>query len=454
MLYYSTNKISKPVSLSQAVLKGLAIDGGLYMPERIPKLSDSFFQSLHGMGLHDIATEVVSSFLSDDVAIADLKVMATETLSFDIPLVEVEPGIFSLELFHGPTMAFKDVGARFMSRLMAYLHHGSNDNNKGQTAEIPGQSSAADSNDPQPLKVVVATSGDTGSAVAAGFFDVDGIEVYVLFPRKKVSPLQQKQITTWGRNIHAIEVDGTFDDCQRLAKQVLNDDLLNNKYLLTSANSINIARLIPQAIYYFYAAAQLKDPDLPLVFSVPSGNFGNLTAGLLASIMGLPVRQFIAATNINDVVPEYATRGLYRPRPSMQTISNAMDVGDPSNFARMLELFNHDHHNFCESIYTCSFTDEQTLKTIEKVYRQTGYMMDPHGAVAYMGLKKYLSAHAHPTNMIFLETAHPAKFSESIEGVVGEIPLPPQLQQVKDKAEHFVSIPNELEALKAIIAAE
>ena len=440
------------MALSQAVLKGLARDGGLFMPERIPTLDISFIQSLRGMGLHEIATKVVSSFLSDDVPREELHAMAVETLNFDIPLVEVEPGIFALELFHGPTMAFKDVGARFMSRLMAYLHHRNRGGIMVSGSVTQGQASKNDLKELQPLKVVVATSGDTGSAVAAGFYDVDGIEVYVLFPKKKVSPLQQKQITTWGKNIHAIEVDGTFDDCQRLAKKVLNDELLNNQYLLTSANSINIARLIPQAIYYFYAAAQLKDPGLPLVFSVPSGNFGNLTAGILASAMGLPVKQFIAATNINDVVPEYASQGLYRPRPSLQTISNAMDVGDPSNFARMMELFDHDHHTFCNAIYTCAFTDEQTLETIKQTYQQTGYMMDPHGAVAYMGAKQYLSAHAHPTNMVFLETAHPAKFLESIEGVVGEIPLPPQLQLVKDKKEHFVSIPNDLQALKEEIS--
>ena len=424
------------------------------MPERIPTLDASFIHSLHGMGLHDIATEVVSSFLSDDVSRDDLQAMATETLSFDIPLVEVEPGLFALELFHGPTMAFKDVGARFMSRLMAYLHHRSIDGSIEGKSGSQDQGSKSNQKDPQPLKVVVATSGDTGSAVAAGFYDVDGMEVYVMFPKKKVSPLQQKQITTWGKNIHAIEVDGTFDDCQRLAKQVLNDKLLNEQYLLTSANSINIARLIPQSIYYFYAAAQLKDPDLPLVFSVPSGNFGNLTAGLLASAMGLPVKQFIAATNINDVVPEYASRGLYQPRKSLQTISNAMDVGDPSNFARMMELFDNDHYSFCNAIYTCAFTDEQTLNIIKQTYRQTGYMMDPHGAVAYMGAKQYLSAHNHPTNMVFLETAHPAKFSESMQGVVGDIPLPSQLQLVKDKKEHFVSIPNDLQALKKVITAE
>jgi threonine synthase len=405
-----------------------------------------------------------------------------DALDFDIPLVEVEPGIYSLELFHGPTMAFKDVGARFMSRLMAYLHDGSihaavssnadHDDrdpgvrsHRGDRPEIgnlgqavghskateKAESMAADRRDQRPLKVVVATSGDTGSAVAAGFHDVPGIEVYVLFPKGKVSPLQQKQITTWGGNICAIEVNGTFDDCQRLAKLVLGDEELNKQYLLTSANSINIARLIPQSIYYYYAVARLKTSGLPVVFSVPSGNFGNLTAGLLASATGLPVQQFIAATNVNDVIPEYTTSGLYRPRKSLQTISNAMDVGDPSNFARLMELFDNDHQRFCRSIYACAFTDEQTLAVIDKVYQKTGYLMDPHGAVAYMGARLYAATRNHSANMVFLETAHPAKFSGSIEAVVGKVPLPPQLQLVKDKQEYYVSMGNDVEALSKIL---
>jgi threonine synthase len=368
MKYYSTNKKSDPVSLERAVLKGLAADGGLYMPERIPVLDQSFFQALHGMPLHEIAKKVVSAFLLEDVPAAVLDEMVVETLNFDIPLVEVAPGMYSLELFHGPTMAFKDVGARFMSRLMGYLHTaGKNSGTRHDDAMASGMS---DQEDNRPLKVVVATSGDTGSAVAAGFFDVAGIEVYVLFPKGMVSPLQQKQITSWGKNIHAIEVEATFDDCQRLAKQVLGDKELNERYLLTSANSINIARLIPQSIYYFYAAAQVPDPSLPLVFSVPSGNFGNLTAGLLAAAMGLPVARFVAATNVNDVVPEYCESGAFNARKSVQTISNAMDVGDPSNFARMMELFSGNHAQFCKSIYACAFTDQQTLAVIDQVLRK------------------------------------------------------------------------------------
>ncbi len=447
MHYYSTNKKSEPVSLSDAVLKGLAADGGLYMPEYIPVFDPSFFTAFRGMDLPEIGTHVVSAFLSEDVPEDVLSEMVTDTLDFDIPLVEVEPHIYSLELFHGPTMAFKDVGARFMSRLMAYLHRISTKEGKTST----GRGGGAYDADRRPLKVVVATSGDTGSAVAAGFYNVPGIEVYVLFPRGKVSPLQQKQITTWGGNVHALEVDGTFDDCQRLAKAVLADKKLREQYLLTSANSINIARLIPQSIYYFYAAAQVGDPSLPLVFSVPSGNFGNLTAGLLAYRMGLPIKQFIAATNRNDVVPQYADSGVYRPRPSLQTISNAMDVGDPSNFVRMMEFFNNDHHAFCSAIYTCAFTDQHTLDVIKEVVDRTGYLMDPHGAVAYMGARMFLSAWKRPTNMVFLETAHPAKFAGAIESVVGEVTLPPQLKAVQDKPEQFVSIGNDVEALTQIL---
>lgn len=399
------------------------------MPERIPVLDASFFSFLRGMGLHDIAKRVVSAFLSEDVHATVLEDMVVDTLNFDIPLVEVEPGIFALELFHGPTMAFKDVGARFMSRLMAYLHR----------------------EDERPLKVVVATSGDTGSAVAAGFHKVPGIDVYVLFPAGKVSPLQQKQITTWGGNIHAIEVDGTFDDCQHLAKQVLGDRELNQRCLLTSANSINIARLIPQMIYYFHAVARVGNPEKPLVISVPSGNFGNLTAGLMAVKMGLKVERFVAATNCNDVVPEYYESGVFRPRSSMQTISNAMDVGNPSNFARMTDLFGNSHSSFSDSIFACGFTDKQTLEAIFDVYNRTGYLMDPHGAVALLGGRRYLSMLSHPTKMIFLETAHPAKFSEAIAEIVGEVPLPPQLQAVKDKIEQFVSISKDISSLKSIL---
>jgi threonine synthase len=430
MFYYSTNKNSPPVSLPYAVLKGLADDDGLYMPERIPLLDKEFFGSLHKMSLQDIAHTVASAFIEDDVPGDILKGMVDETLNFEIPLVQIDKNIYSLELFHGPTMAFKDVGARFMSRLMSWLQR----DNKRK------------------LKVVVATSGDTGSAVASGFYDVPGIDVYVLFPKGKVSPLQQKQITTWGKNICAIEIDGTFDDCQKLAKQVLADKDLKHSFLITSANSINIARLIPQSFYYFWAVAQLADPNKPLVFSVPSGNFGNLTAGLLANTMGLEAERFIASTNINDVVPKYYETSVYTPRPSMQTISNAMDVGNPSNYARLQELFNNSHPEFCEKIYACAFTDDQTREIIESVLSKFNYLTDPHGAVAYMGAQEYLQKVNPEANIIFLETAHPAKFPETLNIYRKNYNrLPEQLQMVAEKEEHYISLENNYDKLRGWI---
>jgi len=432
MLFYSTNKKSNPIALPYAVIKGLADDGGLYMPQRIPALGNTFFERLQSKSLQEISFEVAHSFLGDDIAPDVLKNLIDETLNFDIPLVRIDENVYVLELFHGPTMAFKDVGARFMSRLMAWLQR--NDNRK--------------------LKVVVATSGDTGSAVASGFYDVPGIEVYVLFPKGKVSPLQQKQITTWGKNICAIEIDGTFDDCQKLAKEILVDKQLNESFLITSANSINIARLIPQSFYYFWAAAQLGKNNDPLVFSVPSGNFGNLTAGLLASAMGLKVDRFVAATNSNDVVPGYYQTGLYQARPSVQTISNAMDVGNPSNFVRMLDLFKESHPEFCKNIYACSFTDDQTRLAIEQVLEKYDYLTDPHGAVAWLGAQDYLKKVNPKANLVFLETAHPAKFPETLDIFMKKYgTLPEQLLKISEKDEKFVSLPNNYSKVKEILQA-
>jgi len=431
MKFYSTNKNSASVSLDYAVLKGLANDGGLYMPERIPVLDDDFFTQLSQKSLHEISLSVASAFLENDVPAEVLDEMVKDTMSFDIPLVQLDDNIYVLELFHGPTMAFKDVGARFMSRLMAWLQR----------------------DNPRRLKVVVATSGDTGSAVAAGFFDVPGIDVYVLFPKGKVSPLQQKQITTWGSNIQAIEIEGTFDDCQKLAKEILGDRELNDAFLITSANSINIARLIPQSFYYFWAAAQIADHKKPLVFSVPSGNFGNLTAGLLASVMGLKTERFIAATNVNDVVPIYCKTGKYLPKPSVQTISNAMDVGNPSNYARMMDIFNDSHPEFCKSIYSASFTDEETRMAVQSVLNERNYLMDPHGAVAYLGSKEYLKKVNPKANIVFLETAHPAKFPETLRIVMErDKKLPEQLHIVNEKEEKFTSFPNDFSKLKRFLA--
>jgi threonine synthase len=430
MLYYSTQRQSEPVDLQHAVLKGLADDGGLYMPQAIPQLPQEFWNELPEMSLGETGYRVARSFLGNAVPDQELKKICHDTLSFDIPLVKIGENIYTLELFHGPTMAFKDVGARFMSRLMGYFLQRKQQN----------------------LKVIVATSGDTGSAVAAGFFDVPGIEVYVLFPKNKVSPLQQKQITTWGGNIKALEVEGTFDDCQALAKKALGDKDLNRKHLLTSANSINIARLLPQSFYYFHAAAQLRDSSRPLVFSVPSGNFGNLSAGLLAVKMGLNVHRFVAATNSNEVVPVYFRTAEYTPLPSQQTISNAMDVGNPSNYARMMELFEHSHPKFREMIYACSFSDEQTRQAIKSLVEEKQYLPDPHGAVAWLGAREYLERGCADANVIFLETAHPAKFPETLPLYLKmKGSLPNQLKAIEHKQEHFVSLHNDYSQLKQLL---
>jgi len=430
MLYYSTSKQSKPVDLQYAVLKGLADDGGLYMPQNIPLLPQEFWDDLPHMSLGETGYRVAGSFLGNAIPDDELKKICYDTLSFDIPLVRIDENIYTLELFHGPTMAFKDVGARFMSRLMGFFLK------KKQ----------------QSLKVIVATSGDTGSAVAAGFYDVPGIDVYVLFPKNKVSPLQQKQITTWGGNIKALEIEGTFDDCQALAKKVLGDKELNKRYLLTSANSINIARLLPQSFYYFHAAAQLNDLSRPLVFSIPSGNFGNLSAGLLAQKMGLKVNRFVAATNVNDVVPVYYRTSEYNPMPSRQTISNAMDVGNPSNYTRMMELFEHSHKKFKKSIFACSFSDEQTRQAISKLSNKHSYLPDPHGAVAWLGATEYLEKENSDAHVIFLETAHPAKFPETLPLYLKmEGSLPEQLKTIEHKKEIFTSLPNDYSQLKQLL---
>lgn len=426
MLYFSTNNPSARVPLKKAVLKGLADDGGLYMPERFPVMDKIFLEDLQGKSLHEIAYTVLSGFLADELPRQKLKEIVEETLNFDIPLVELDANTYSLELFHGPTMAFKDVGARFMARLMAWLL----------------------ARNERMLKVVTATSGDTGSAVAAGFLNVPGIEVYVLFPKGKVSQLQQKQITTQGGNIRAIEIDGTFDDCQKLVKQILSDHELNKRFMITSANSINIARLLPQSIYYFYAASQLNT-EKPLIFSVPSGNFGNLTAGLFARHMGLKIDRFVAATNINDVVPEYCKTSEFNPRTSVQTLSNAMDVGNPSNFARILDMADRNHRNFCQWIYGCSFTDEQTRAAIHKLHTEYAYLMDPHGALAWLGAKEYQETGNRDADIVVLETAHPAKFPETLKIYLNTFSvLPEQLEQVKNKEEHFICMPNQYNEIR------
>ncbi len=408
MNYYSTNNKKSTVSLKEAVLKGLAPDNGLYMPESIPVLPKAFFDSLPEKTFQQIASEVAHALLHDDVPASELKQMVEHTITFDAPLIEVEKNVFALELFHGPTLAFKDFGARFMSQLLSWFA-------KEEKREIV---------------ILVATSGDTGSAVANGFLGVPGVKVLVLYPSGKVSDIQEKQFTTLGQNITALEVDGSFDDCQRLVKEAFLDEELNKKFFLTSANSINIARLIPQSFYYFYAWSQLKDRS-NVVFSVPSGNFGNLTAGLIAKRMGLPIRQFIASTNRNDIVPEYLQSGIFNPKPSQATISNAMDVGNPSNFARMMDLYYNDLNQIKADVTGYRFSDEETKQAMREVYKTSNYILDPHGAIGYLGLKKYLAEHTEATG-VFLETAHPAKFLGVVEDT-----LKTQVQ-IPDKLKAFI----------------
>ena len=407
MKYYSTNRQAADASLEEAVVKGLASDKGLFMPYEIKPLSTSFYDEIDRLSFQEIACRVADAFFGDDIPADTLDQIVCDTLSFDVPAVKVKENIYSLELFHGPTLAFKDVGARFMARLLGYFIR------KERKKQV---------------NVLVATSGDTGSAVANGFLGVDGIHVYVLYPKGKVSEIQEKQFTTLGQNITAIEVDGTFDDCQALVKNAFMDKELNAHMQLTSANSINVARFLPQAFYYFYAYAQLKKLGKAdnLVVCVPSGNFGNITAGLFGKRMGLPVSRFIAANNRNDIFYQYLKTGQYNPRPSVSTIANAMDVGDPSNFARILDLYHGSHEAICAEISGATYTDEQIRETVREVYDETGYMLDPHGACGYRALSEGLKP---GETGVFLETAHPAKFLQTVEDIIGaEVKIPEKLQ--------------------------
>lgn len=427
MKYRSTNNKSAKASFKDAVIKGLADDKGLFFPMEIPKLPDAFFKKLPELSISEIAFEFLKPYVGNDLPDNELKELLSDALNFDIPLVEVKPGIFSLELFHGPTLAFKDVGARVMARFLSKFA----DKNKKVT-------------------ILVATSGDTGSAVANGFLDVEGIDVVVLYPKGMVSNIQEKQFTTLGKNITALEVNGTFDDCQRMVKEAFTDKELNEKMQLSSANSINVARFLPQAIYYFYAYAQLKDKSKPVVFSVPSGNYGNLTAGLIARRSGLPISKFIASANINKVVPEYLKTGIFETKPSVSTISNAMDVGNPSNFVRIQELYNYSWAKIKEDIKAFSFTDEQTRKIITEVHKETKYTLDPHGAVAYLGLSEYLKN--NEASGIFLETAHPAKFYETVEKQIPEkVNIPKRLKNYLEKEKKSIEIGNSLDDLKDVL---
>lgn len=396
MKYYSTQNPNHKVSLSEAVIKGLAPDNGLYMPERIPILSQNQIESLSSMSFQEIGYLVIGSLFSEDLTDVQIKELVDHTLTFDAPLVPVEKDVYSLELFHGPTLAFKDFGARFCSKLMSLL--------------------LTDSN--QKVRVLVATSGDTGSAVANGFLGVEGVEVIILFPKGKVSLLQEKQFTTLGQNITALEVDGVFDDCQTLVKKAFLDTELNEKLLLTSANSINIARWIPQCLYYFYAYSKLPKNGKKVVFSVPSGNFGNIGAGILAQRMGLPIDQFVAATNVNKVVPDYLKGEEFLAKPSIQTVSNSMDVGNPSNFPRLQALYGNDESLFREKVKGYFYDDKETVKAIQDV-KPNGYTLDPHGAVGYLGLKAFMDENPGYVG-VFLETAHPGKFRDVVEEALEE----------------------------------
>lgn len=428
MQYYSTNGIAPKVSLQEAVVGGLAPDKGLYMPERIPTIPQAFFNNIGEMTLQDIAFVVANTLFGDDIDSATLKEIVNETLNFDIPLVHVDENRYSLELFHGPTLAFKDVGARFMARLLSYF------NKQKGTKDV---------------NVLVATSGDTGSAVANGFLGVQGVRVFVLYPKGKVSKIQEAQFTTLGKNITALEISGTFDDCQALVKSAFMDDELNEKLQLTSANSINVARFLPQMFYYFYAYAQLAKMGKPLdnvVISVPSGNFGNITAGLIGKRMGLPIKRFIAANNKNDIFYQYLLSGNYNPRPSISTIANAMDVGAPSNFARILDLYGNSHSAIKEEISGCTYTDEQIAETLKDTYNKTNYLLDPHGAVGYRSLLDGLNENEIG---IFLETAHPAKFKDTVESIIdNNVSIPGKLVAFMKGNKSTVKLPASFSNLK------
>lgn len=434
MKYYSTNKQAPQASLEEAVVKGLAGDKGLYMPERIVGLSEEQISNMKNQSFHEIACTVAQAFFGEDIEPETLNEIVKDTLSFDTPVVHVDDNIYSLELFHGPTLAFKDVGGRFMARLLGYFIK------KEGLKEV---------------NVLVATSGDTGSAVANGFLGVPGIHVYVLYPKGKVSPIQECQFTTLGQNITALEIDGTFDDCQALVKSAFMDDELNRHMKLTSANSINVARFLPQSFYYFNAYAQLDRMGKAdqLVVSVPSGNFGNITAGLFAHRMGLPIKHFIAANNRNDVFLEYLKTGVYTPRPSVATIANAMDVGDPSNFARIMDLFDNNadkHAAISQLISGYRFTDEQIGETMKQVYGKTGYILDPHGACGYEALKE--NGLQPGETGLFLETAHPAKFKDTVDRILeADIEIPAKLKAFMQGTKQSIELNKDFNGFKAYL---
>ena len=429
MKYYSTNKNSEFVSFKEATIRGQAPDKGLYFPETIPQVEKNLIENIESLSNEEIAFKVIKSYIGNEINNDDLFKIVSETVNFPIPLVKVNHNIFSLELFHGPTLAFKDVGARFMSRCLGYFLK--NENKK--------------------VTVLVATSGDTGGAVANGFYNVPGVDVVILYPSGKVSSVQEKQLTTPGKNIKALEVKGTFDDCQQMVKQAFADQGINQKLFLTSANSINVARWLPQQFYYFFAFKQWTDKEHPPVISVPSGNFGNICAGILAKQSGLPVHHFIAACNVNDSVTKYLQTEIFQAQTAKPTLSNAMDVGNPSNFIRIMEIFHHQFPDLAKNLSSYSISDEETMATIREVFDQTNYLLDPHGAVGYLALKKFLQNHPGRKG-VFLETAHPVKFPDAVVKVTGkEIDLPPTISSIMKLEKKSVVIDANFGTLKQFL---
>ena len=458
MKYYSTNHQAPIATLEKAVVKGLAEDRGLYMPEVIKRLPQEFFDNIENMTFQEIAYTVADAFFGEDVEAEALKKIVYDTLAFDCPVVKVEDGIYALELFHGPTLAFKDVGARFMARLLQYFIKGqgagSKEQEEGSKEQGEGSKGQGDVN------VLVATSGDTGSAVANGFLGVDGIHVYVLYPKGKVSKIQESQFTTLGKNITAIEVDGVFDDCQALVKNAFMDEELNRHMRLTSANSINVARFLPQAFYYFNAYARIKALTSNIVMCVPSGNFGNICSALFGHQMGLPIKRFIAANNANDIFYKYLQTGKYEPKPTKQTLANAMDVGDPSNFARIIDLYSRNeeggtrngeatHERITSLISGATYTDEQIKTTMKDCYKRTGYILDPHGACGYQALKDGLKAGEIG---VFCETAHPAKFKEKVDAIDNiDVEIPERLAAFMKGTKQSVQMSKDFADFKAFL---
>ncbi len=431
MLYYSTNKQSPKADFKEATIKGQAPDKGLYFPERLPQLPAGFVENINHYTKEEIAFTAIQPFVGNTIPADILKRIVSETIFFDFPLVKIKDNIFSIELFHGPTLAFKDVGARFMSRCLAYFVQDIN----------------------KPVTVLVATSGDTGGAVANGFFEVEGVNVVIVYPSGKVSSVQELQLTTLGKNITAIEINGNFDDCQQLVKQAFADQKLNEQLFLTSANSINVARWLPQQFYYFYAYQQWTDKNNPPVVCVPSGNFGNICAGIIAHLSGLPVKHFIAAVNANDSVFKYLQTGNYQMQQAVSTLSNAMDVGNPSNFIRILELFKHEYPQIKNAVTSYSITDEETKTTLKKTFNQHNYILDPHGAVAFAGLEKFLQQHPSEKGII-LETAHPVKFYNVVEPIISQpVERPESIHGILHKKKESVKMVPEYKVFKEFLLA-